>query len=90
MEIDPEIAAAMGFGSFGGSQKRKFGADEAFTNAQPSGGDVQENQQIASKANAMPVAQERIRPAETPVTAAGKLRSWTLLLSVWQRAKLYV
>jgi hypothetical protein len=27
MEIDPEIAAAMGFGSFGGApKKRKFGA----------------------------------------------------------------
>lgn len=34
MEIDPEIAAAMGFSSFGGpSKKRKFDADEAVTRA---------------------------------------------------------
>jgi hypothetical protein len=62
MEIDPEIAAAMGFGSFGGApKKRKFGADDAFTSAS------QEPQQVASKANAVPVAEVRTqrRPIET-------------------------
>lgn len=65
MEIDPEIAAAMGFGSFGGApKKRKFGADDAFTNASPK---AQEPQQVASKANAVPVAEVRTqrRPIET-------------------------
>jgi len=62
MDIDPEIAAAMGFGSFGGaSKKRKFGADDAFTSAS------QEPQQVASKANAVPVAEARSqrRPVES-------------------------
>ena len=68
MEIDPEIAAMMGFGSFGGNKKRKFGADEAFTDAQPK---TQEPQQVVSNANAMPVAEARSRPANAPV--AGKL-----------------
>jgi hypothetical protein len=65
MEIDPEIAAAMGFGSFGGApKKRKFGADDAFTSVSPN---AQEPQQFASKANAVPVAEVRSqrRPAET-------------------------
>ncbi|KAM0699460.1 hypothetical protein Q7P36_000462 [Cladosporium allicinum] len=65
MEIDPEIAAAMGFGSFGGApKKRKFGADDAFTSAS------QEPQQVASKANAVPVAEVRSqrRPVETNET----------------------
>jgi hypothetical protein len=63
MEIDPEIAAAMGFGSFGGApKKRKFGADDAFTNTSS-----KEPQQVASKANAVPVAEVRSqrRPVET-------------------------
>ena len=72
MEIDPEIAAMMGFGSFGGSKKRKFGAaDDAFTDAQPAGGKTQEPQQVVSSANAVPVAEVRSRPANAPV--AGKL-----------------
>lgn len=65
MEIDPEIAAQMGFGSFGGaSKKRKFGADDAFTTATPK---AQEPQQVASKANAIPVAgvRSRSRSVET-------------------------
>jgi len=65
MEIDPEIAAQMGFGSFGGaSKKRKYGADDAFTSATPK---AQETQQVASKANAIPVAEvgSRSRSAET-------------------------
>ena len=71
MEIDPEIAAMMGFGSFGGSKKRKFGANEAFTDAQPAGGKTQEPQQVVSNANAVPVAETRTsRPANAPV--AGK------------------
>lgn len=78
MEIDPEIAAAMGFGSFGGNKKRKFGADDAFTNAQPTGGRAQNSQQVASKANAVPVAEARIRPSEVP--AAGKLPHSILVL----------
>jgi hypothetical protein len=68
MEIDPEIAAMMGFGSFGGNKKRKFGADEAFTDAQPA--KTQEPQQVVSSANAVPVAEARSRPANAPV--AGK------------------
>jgi len=73
MEIDPEIAAMMGFGSFGGNKKRKFGADEAFTDAQPAGGRAQEPQQVVSNANAVPVAETRTsRPANAPV--AGKFR----------------
>ena len=68
MEIDPEIAAMMGFGSFGGSKKRKFGADEAFTDAPPA--KTQEPQQVVSNANAVPVAEARSRPATVPV--AGK------------------
>lgn len=66
MEIDPEIAAAMGFGSFGGvSKKRKFGADDAFTSQ--TAAKAQEPQQVASKANAVPVAdaRNRSRPVET-------------------------
>jgi hypothetical protein len=63
MKIDPEIAAMMGFGSFGGNKKRKFGADDAFTDAQP-----QEPQQVASKANAIPVAEARSRPV-VPIQA---------------------
>lgn len=86
MEIDPEIAAAMGFASFGGSKKRKFGADDAFTNAEPTGGKAQDSQQVASKANAVPVAQARSRPAEVP--AAGKLPHSMLVLVVQQNAKL--
>jgi hypothetical protein len=66
MEIDPEIAAMMGFGSFGGNKKRKFGADDAFTDAQS--GQQQESQQVASKANAIPVAEARSRPV-VPVQA---------------------
>jgi hypothetical protein len=66
MEIDPEIAAMMGFGSFGGNKKRKFGADDAFTDAQS--GQAQEPQQVASKANAIPVAEARSRPV-VPVQA---------------------
>jgi hypothetical protein len=65
MEIDPEIAAMMGFGSFGASKKRKFGADEAFTDAQPA--KTQEPQQVVSNANAVPVADARNRPANVPV-----------------------
>ena len=65
MEIDPEIAAMMGFGSFGGNKKRKFGADDAFTNAQP----AQDPQQVASKANAVPVAEARSRPVQASVPA---------------------
>jgi hypothetical protein len=58
MEIDPEIAAAMGFGSFGGApKKRKFGADDAFTSASQI--TPKEPQQVASKANAVPVAEVR-------------------------------
>jgi len=73
MEIDPEIAAMMGFGSFGGSKKRKFGADEAFTDAQPAGGKTQEPQQVVSNANSVPVAEARTsRPANAPI--AGKFR----------------
>lgn len=72
MEIDPEIAAMMGFGSFGGNKKRKFGADEAFTDAQPAGGKTQEPQQVVSNANAVPVAEARSRPANASV--AGKSR----------------
>jgi len=72
MEIDPEIAAMMGFGSFGGSKKRKFGADDAFTGAQPAGGRTQEPQQVVSNANAVPVAEARSRPANAPI--AGKFR----------------
>ncbi|GAB7323270.1 hypothetical protein MBLNU13_g05749t2 [Cladosporium sp. NU13] len=67
MEIDPEIAAMMGFGSFGVSKKRKFGADEAFTDAQPASGKAQEPQQVVSNANAVPVAGARSRPINTPV-----------------------
>jgi hypothetical protein len=66
MEVDPEIAAAMGFGSFGGaSKKRKFGADDAFTSASQTTPKPQENH--ASKANAVPVAEVRSqrRPVET-------------------------
>lgn len=65
MEIDPEIAAMMGFGSFGGNKKRKFGADNAFTNAQP----AQDPQQVASKANAVPVAEARSRPVQASAPA---------------------
>lgn len=65
MDIDPEIAAMMGFGSFGG-KKRKFGADDAFTDAQPAGGQIQEPQQVASRANAVPVAVTRSRPQDAP------------------------
>jgi hypothetical protein len=68
MEIDPEIAAAMGFGSFGGApKKRKFGADDAFTSASQITPNPQEPQRIASKANAVPVAEVRSqrRPVET-------------------------
>ena len=72
MEIDPEIAAMMGFGSFGGSKKRKFGNDDAFTDAQPAGGKTQEPQQVVSNANAVPVAEARTRTANVPV--AGKYR----------------
>jgi hypothetical protein len=67
MEIDPEIAAMMGFESFGGNKKRKFGADDAFRNAQPAGGRSQEPQHVASKANATPVAEARSRPIQAPV-----------------------
>jgi len=67
MEIDPEIAAMMGFGSFGGGKKRKFGADDAFTDAQPAGGKAQEPQQVVSSANAVPVAEARSRPVNAPV-----------------------
>jgi hypothetical protein len=71
MEIDPEIAAMMGFGSFGGGKKRKFGADDAFTDA--SSGKTQEPHQVVSNANAVPVAEARSRPVNVPV--AGKLHS---------------
>jgi hypothetical protein len=67
MEIDPEIAAMMGFGSFGASKKRKFGADEAFTDAQGAGGKTQEPQQVVSSANAVPIGEARSRPANAPV-----------------------
>jgi len=67
MEIDPEIAAAMGFGSFGGApKKRKFGADDAFTSASQT--TPKEPQQVASKANAVPVAEVRSR--RLPVEAS--------------------
>lgn len=69
MEIDPEIAAQMGFGSFGGTKKRKFGADDAFTNA--TNARTQDSQQFASKANTVPVAESRTRTDNGP--AAGKL-----------------
>jgi hypothetical protein len=71
MEIDPEIAAMMGFGSFGGNKKRKFGADDAFTDAQPANAQRQEPQQVVSNANAVPVAEARSRPINPPV--AGEL-----------------
>jgi hypothetical protein len=79
MEIDPEIAAMMGFGSFGGNKKRKFGADDAFTDAQ--GGQPQEPRQVASKANAIPVAEARSRPV-VPVQAppSGELPFLTFVL----------
>lgn len=72
MEIDPEIAAMMGFGSFGASKKRKFGADEAFTDAQSA--KTQEPQQVVSNANAVPVAEARSRPANVPVTSKCRWR----------------
>jgi hypothetical protein len=72
MDIDPEIAAMMGFGSFGGNKKRKFGADDAFTDAEAASGKTQEPQQVVSNANAVPVAEARSRPANAPV--AGKFR----------------
>jgi hypothetical protein len=68
MEIDPEIAAAMGFGSFGGApKKRKFGADDAFTSVSQTTPNAKEPQQFASKANAVPVAEVRSQrhPVET-------------------------
>lgn len=68
MEIDPEIAAQMGFGSFGGaSKKRKFNPDDAFTGATNS--NIQEPQQFASKANAVPVAESRPRKNDDTLAA---------------------
>lgn len=70
MEIDPEIAAQMGFGSFGGApKKRKFGADDAFTSAAPK---AQETQQVTSKANAVPVAEARSRNRCVETIAPGE------------------
>lgn len=73
MEIDPEIAAQMGFGSFGGTKKRKFEADDAFTNA--TSPKAQDAQQFASRANTVPVAESRSRTDNAP--AAGKLATMT-------------
>lgn len=68
MEIDPEIAAQMGFSSFGGTTKRKFAADEAFTDVQQDAPAAREPTQTA--ANAVPVApvKGQHRPAEEPFT----------------------
>ena len=75
MEIDPEIAAQMGFGSFGGTKKRKFGADDAFTNA--TNAKTQDPQQFASKANTVPVAESRTRNLASAFTLlALPLRAW--------------
>jgi hypothetical protein len=69
MEIDPEIAAAMGFGSFGGApKKRKFGADDAFTSASQK----EHHQQVASKANAVPVAEVRSQRRSVETSEPGK------------------
>jgi hypothetical protein len=86
MEIDPEIAAAMGFGSFGGApKKRKFGADDAFTSTSQ-----KEPQQVASKANAVPVAEVRgqRRSVETSESGEYTCPTATAFFDVWLIARL--
>jgi len=57
MEIDPELAAQMGFSSFGtASKKRKLDADEAVT-------DVPSNSKSATGSNSQPLGQPAAGPA---------------------------
>lgn len=68
-DIDPEIAAAMGFDSFGGkpSKRRKFNHDAAVIDGQDSSD--QHNAQSGSGANNMPLGvRTKPAPAETPAT----------------------
>lgn len=84
MEIDPEIAAQMGFSSFGGTTKRKFAADEAFTDVQQDAPAAREPTQTA--ANAVPVASVKgqNRPAEEPVAgeSLSPAESWSFSLNI--------
>lgn len=74
MELDPEIAAQMGFSSFGGvSKKRKFDADDAFTNVQNNAPGAQEPHHTG--ANAIPVGPVGTQNRFPESTATGKLTS---------------
>ncbi|KAL1582779.1 hypothetical protein WHR41_08341 [Cladosporium halotolerans] len=65
MEIDPEIAAAMGFSSFGGpSKKRKLDADEAVTRANQNPSAMEEPQHNTESDSHGPISDATRQRAE--------------------------
>ncbi|KAM0714236.1 hypothetical protein Q7P37_010023 [Cladosporium fusiforme] len=70
MEIDPEMAALMGFSSFGGMpKKRKFDADDAFMNVQqnaPVAQEPREPRQNTTRNVPVTSGTARSRPAPVP------------------------
>jgi hypothetical protein len=80
MEIDPEIAAAMGFASFGGAtKKRKLNVDEAVVDTANKG-------KSATGSNSQPLGQPTARPAAKEPPGNPRIRSSAIVRTANKRA----